>query len=98
MIKEVLVDDRITRKRDYYVDVENLQELLDSLNAVIYYKMAFYERVEDVPFEVERERICRYGFATNSYITMTPYITIVPKGTTIYVKPWSGSDEFVFPK
>lgn len=96
MIKYVWVDDRITGKRAYQVYIEDLQKLLDSLNAVIYYKKVFYERLEDIPLKVEHEQICRYGLPTNSYITMAPTITIVPKGTTI--RKWYIFEEFVFPK
>lgn len=62
---------------------DELQAFLTKYNAVAFYKGNFYDNVKDIPLGYERQEYDTYGMPSGRYTTVTPTVTVVPKGTTL---------------
>ena len=76
---------------------EQLQPLLDEMNACAYYDGSFYDKVSDIPFTPRILAVETFGMPTGRSIQMNPSVTVVPKGTTMDTNPYF-SNRFVFPR
>ena len=62
----------------------------------VFYNDIFYDNVKDIPLVKELRYIEEFGMPTNLTISTDPTVTVVPKGTTLYIGYCSR--RFVFPK
>ena len=103
MANLVWVDSRVkgVGKSWYYggadqMTLDELQQAIDEHNACVFYNDIFYDNVKDIPLVKELRYIEEFGMPTNLTISTDPTVTVVPKGTTLYIGYCSR--RFVFPK